>query len=689
MGWRIGIDTGGTFTDLVLFAEETGELISWKVSSTPEDPSLALATGIQEILGQRGLPAEALTYLGHGTTVATNAFLQAKGARTGLVTTAGFRDLLELGRQARPVLYDLRADKHPVIVPGALRKEVRERVTYDGSILRRLDEGDVRRAARELGDAEVEAVAVCLLFSFMNAEHERRVKAVMQARLPSAYVSVSSEIIPEFREYERMATTVLNAYLGPVVKRYMDRLADRLDALGLRVVPQITQSNGGIMSLGAASTRALETAFSGPASGVMGAAYVGRIAGFPDVISIDMGGTSADVAVVEGGRPKMTTSNTIGPYPARVAMVEVDTVGAGGGSLAYVDVAGALKVGPESAGADPGPACYGRGGSQPTVTDAHVVLGRIGATGFLSGRMHLDLRAAGRAVATIGDRLGMSPVEAAHGTLRVVNANMLRLMRKLSVERGYDPRDYALVAFGGCGPLHGGDLAEELGMRTVIVPENAGVLSALGQLLADVRADFVKTAIMTLEPAHMATLERCYRELEERARAWLSSEGIPEGRQKILRQSDARYVGQNWELTVDVPPGPLGVGGAETIVDSFHAAHERKYTYALRGRAVELINCRVTALGESPKPSLPEFPPADRGVEAARVGTRAVVWEGERPVETPVLVMDRLDPGHELAGPAIVEHFTATTALRPGDRARVDRYRNLIVEIRRNGGEAP
>jgi N-methylhydantoinase A len=688
MSWRIGIDTGGTFTDLVLFSEETGELVSWKVSSTPEDPSLALARGIEEILRRRGLPPGALTYLGHGTTVATNAFLQRQGARTGLVTTAGFRDLLELGRQARPALYDLRADKHSVIVPGALRKEVRERVAYDGSVVRPIREADVERAARELARAGVEAVAICFLFSFMNADHEARAKRIVQDRLPGAYVSISSEVIPEFREYERMATTVLNAYLGPVVQRYMDRLADRLTDMGLRVVPQITQSNGGIMSVRAASTRALETAFSGPASGVMGAAYVGGISGFPDVISIDMGGTSADVAVVEGGRPTMTTSSMVGPYPARIAMVEVDTVGAGGGSLAYVDLAGALKVGPQSAGADPGPACYGRGGREATVTDAHVVLGRIGATGLLAGRMSLDVEAGRRAVGVVGTRLGLSPVEAAHGTLRVVNANMLRLIRKLSVERGYDPRDYALVAFGGCGPLHGGDLAEELGMRTVIVPENAGVLSALGQLLADVRADFVRTTIMALEPGHMPDLERRYRELEARATTWLESEGIPAARRRILRHADARYVGQNWELTVDVPAGPLGPGSVDVVADAFHAAHERKYTYALRAHTVELINCRVTALGESPKPTLPEFPPATDRVDTAQVGRRPVVWEGERSVETPVHLMERLGPGHELAGPAIVEHLTATTALRPGDRARVDRYRNLIVEIRQTGGGA-
>jgi N-methylhydantoinase A len=686
MGWRVGIDTGGTFTDLVLFSEETGELASWKVASTPADPSLALATGIQEVLGRRGLPMEALTYLGHGTTVATNAFLEQKGARTGLLTTAGFRDLLELGRQARPHLYDLRADKHPVIVPGALRHEVRERLRSDGSAWRKLNEADVRRAARELAGAGVEAIAICFLFSFMNPAHEARAKRIVQRQLPGAYVSMSSEIIPEFREYERMATTVLNAYLGPVVARYMARLAERLTALGLRVVPQITQSNGGIMSVHAASTRALETAFSGPASGVMGAAYVGRLAGCPDLISIDMGGTSADVAVVEGGRPKMTTSSTIGPYPAKVPMVEVDTVGAGGGSLAVVDVGGALKVGPHSAGADPGPACYGRGGRRPTVTDAHVVLGRIGATGLLAGRMRLDVAAARRALAEIGERLSLSPVEAAHGVLRIVNANMLRLIRKLSVERGYDPRDYALVAFGGCGPLHAGDLAEELGTRTAIVPENAGVLSALGQLLADVRADFVRTAIQPVEPSRLPALEATYRELGARASAWLESEGVPPGRRRILRQADARYLGQNWELLIDLPAGPLRPASAGAIAEAFHAAHQRKYTYALRERTVELINCRVTALGEGPKPSLPEFPPAAEPVEAARIGARPVAWDGERLVETPVFLMDRLRPGHELRGPAIVEQFTATTALRPGDRARVDRYRNLIVTVRNGGG---
>ncbi|RMF89170.1 MAG: hydantoinase/oxoprolinase family protein, partial [Nitrospinota bacterium] len=414
---------------------------------------------------------------------------------------------------------------------------------------------------------------------------------------------------------------------------------------------------------------------------VIGAAYVGSLAGFDNVISLDMGGTSADVAVVEGGYPKMTTSNTIGPFPARVPMIEVDTVGAGGGSIAYVDMAGGLKVGPYSAGAVPGPACYGQGGTEPTVTDAHVVLGRIGDKGLLQGGMTLDVDAAHRAIRNLAERLGISPQQTAQGILRIAGANMLRLIRKLSVARGYDPRDYTLVAFGGCGPLHAVDLAEELGMRQVLVPEEAGVLSALGQLLADVRADFVRTVLRVICPAEMRYLTEVYTELEQQAISWLHEEGVPEPQRRVKRSADARYLGQNWELLIDIPAGPLEVETAETITQAFHLAHRRRYTYALPGHPVEVVNCRVTALGLTPKPRLPVFPEATTPIEEALVTRRPIIWEGE-PVETPVYTMHRLAPGHEIPGPAIIEQFTATIAIRPGDRGYVDRYRNVVITLR-------
>ena len=675
------MDTGGTFTDFVLYEDETGELLTWKTSSTPFDPSEAILTGALELLGRRNLNSQDVGYLGHGTTVATNAFLQGEGAVTGLITTSGFEDMLEIGRQARPHLYDLHADKLPSVVPGRRRLGVRERVDYQGRVLVPLDEDDVRRAIRSLGAQGAQAIAICFLHSWVNPEHERRVVSLIGEESPSVYVAASSEVLPEIREYERLSTTVLSASLGPIIARYADRLAERLRRADFRVVPQITQSNGGIMSLHAAGRRAVETAFSGPAAGVSGAAYVARIAGFPNVISLDMGGTSADIAVVEEGQAKVTTAKTIGPYPARVPMIDVDSVGAGGGSIAYVDLAGGLRVGPQSAGAVPGPACYGRGGTEPTVTDAHAVLGHFGKHGLLRGGIVLDLDSAYKAVTRLADRIALDPQQLAQGILRIADANMLRLIRKLSVTRGHDPRDYVLVAFGGCGPLHAADLAEELGIRQVLVPEGAGVLSALGQLVADIRADFVHTAMRTVQPLEMASLENLFTDLESRGAGWLEEEGVAPDQRSLARFADARYVGQNWELTIDMPPARFGSEAAAVIAHAFHAAHRRRYSYDLPDRRVEVVNCRVTALGLTSKPTLPKFPPAADGPEVARRETRSVVWP-TGPVETPVYGMDQLAPGHRIRGPAIIEQFTSTVVVRPGDVARIDPYRNVILQIK-------
>jgi N-methylhydantoinase A len=681
MAWRLGVDTGGTFTDLVLFAEDAGEIYTWKTASTPHDPSAAILKGVLDLLTQRDLLPMDITFLGHGTTVATNALLEGRSAVTGLLTTQGFEDMLEIGRQTRPHLYDLYADKPLALVPGRRRLGVPERLDFQGKVVIPLDETAARKAIRLLRAQGAQAVAICFLHSWLNPQHEQRVQTLVTEEFPEAYVVASSDVLPEIREYERLSTTVLSASLGPVVAHYMDRLQERLQGAGFQLVPQITQSNGGIMSVQAAKRRAVETAFSGPAAGVIGAAAVGNSAGFDHIISLDMGGTSADVAVVEGGRPKMTTSNTIGSFPARILTIEVDSVGAGGGSIASVDTVGGLTVGPRSAGAVPGPACYGRGGSEPTVTDAHVVLGHIGSEGLLRGKMGLDVHAAHHVVASLAEQLRLTPYQMAQGILHIANANMLRLIRKLSVARGYDPRDYVLLAFGGCGPLHAADLAEELGLHRVLVPEGAGVLSALGQLLADVRADFVCTTMRVIQPAEMTHLEEIYTALETRAVAWLEEEGVPQNQRVLRRSADARYLGQNWELLIDVPSETWRENAVETITRIFHTAHRQRYTYDLPDRLVEVVNCRVTALGHTPKPKLATFPEATASVKTAQVAVRPVFWE-EAPVKTVVYTMDRLAPGHVIDGPAIIEQFTATIAIRPGDVAQVDQYRNVIIQLR-------
>ncbi|WP_055575473.1 hydantoinase/oxoprolinase family protein, partial [Streptomyces albus] len=560
MTLRIGVDTGGTFTDVVAFDEETGALHVRKVSSTPDDPGLAIVEGLERILEQIGgrTPAD-VGYFAHGTTVGTNALLTRRGARTGVVTTRGFRDLLELGRGRRPRLYDLQADKPAPFAPRDLRLEVTERVRHDGSIETPLDEDEARAAARTLREAGVEAVAVCLLYSFLRPEHEQRIGEILAEELPGAHISLSSRVLPEFREYERLSTVVTNAYVGPVVAEYLAKLRQRLAERGLRAVPHVTQSNGGIIPFEAAEELPVRMVLSGPSTGVVGAAAICAAAGHPDIITFDMGGTSSDVSLVQGGVPKVTTGMELDGRPVRTPMLDIHTVGAGGGSLARVDAGGHLKVGPASAGADPGPACYGKG-SEATVTDADVVLHTLNPAYLLDGRMPVDEQASRAAVARIAERVGLGVEECAHGILRVVTANMARAIRVISVQRGYDPRDYTLVPFGGAGPLHASQLARELGMRTVLVPPTPGAQSALGLLMTDVRADFSRTRIQRVDGERAATAARLgalWAELEQEADAWFDAERIPEADRASERTAELRYAGQNYEIPVPVPGGPL------------------------------------------------------------------------------------------------------------------------------------
>ena len=482
MTWRVGVDSGGTFTDVCLFDETSGRIEVWKVASTPDDPSRAIAQGVEE--GMRrvgGVPGD-VVYFGHGTTVATNALIQHRGVPTGLVTTAGFRDLLEIGRQKRPDLYDLQVDKPPVLVARDLRLEVPERVRHDGTVETRLDEIAVREAARALKRAGVASVAVCFLYAFVRPEHERAARRILAEEFPEAFLSVSHEVAPEFREFERLSTAVVNAYLGPVMQGYIRRLADRLAALGMTARPHLTQSNGGVMGLEAAANLPVRMVLSGPSTGVVGAQAIGRMAGFPDLITFDMGGTSTDVALLQSGEPRLASESIVHGYPIKAPTLDIHTVGAGGGSIAHVDSGGLLKVGPRSAGADPGPVCYDRGNDAPTVTDANVVLGTLHPTHLLGGRMPIRRDRAIAAIERLARRLGMETMETAQGILSVVTANMAKAIRVISVQRGHDPRDYTLMAFGGAGPLHAARLARELEIRRVLVPRNPGILCAIGLL---------------------------------------------------------------------------------------------------------------------------------------------------------------------------------------------------------------
>lgn len=675
---RIGVDSGGTFTDVCLI-DPNGQLRTYKLSSSPHDPSEAIVAAVISLLDESGCPPTAVSYLGHGTTVATNALLEGKGVRVGLITTEGFRDLLELGRQRRPDLYDLQVDKPVPLVRRALRYEVPERVLATGGILRQLDREAVRRAVDALRSSGVEAVAVCFLYSYVVPEHERIAGELVAAAFPEAYLSLSHEVLAEFREYERLSTTVVNCYVGPIMSRYIQRLRDRFSERDIPVPSYITQSNGGIISLEVAARLPVRTVLSGPAAGVVGAIAVAEAAGITDVITFDMGGTSTDVALVTGGRAGVKMEQEVAGYPIRTPMLDIHTVGAGGGSLAWIDSGGHLKVGPQSAGADPGPACYGRGGTDATVTDANVTLGLLSRDALLGGRMPIDAVAADRAIETLAQQLGLRREDVAQGIIALATANMARAIRVISVERGYDPRDYTLVAFGGAGPLHAARLARELDIPRVLVPSIPGLLCAYGLLVADLRTDFSRTHVVPADAASLESVARIYDELVGQAHEWFEREEIECAARRVRRVADMRYVGQNYELSVELPDRPLATEDLPSILDAFHAAHEQAYGYAAPGEPVQFVTLRVEASGAVPKPELPRIA---RGgaLEDARVGTRrAYLPESGGWTAVPLYDRGRLGSGLRIPGPAIVEQMDTTVLILPGQVADVDEYGNLLL----------
>jgi N-methylhydantoinase A len=642
---RVGVDVGGTFTDLV--ALEGGRAVTAKVPSTPRDQSEGVMHALEVV------EAGAVTAFAHGMTVATNALLERRGARTALVTTEGFRDLIELARQDRPALYDLAERRPEPLVPRELRFTVRERMGPEGEIAP-LDEDSVREAVERLREAEVDAVAVCLLFAFLHPDHERRVGEAVREALGDVHVSLSSEVLPEFREYERFSTTVADAYLAPKLAAYLERLAGSADEAGVPA-PLVMQSSGGVLDVGAAAEQAAGCVLSGPAGGVVGAAHVARASGREDVLTFDMGGTSTDVAPVVGGEASTTTESVVAGVPIKLPMVDVHTVSAGGGSIAWADPGGALRVGPRSAGADPGPAAYGKGGEEPTVTDANVLLGYLGDGTELGGELRIDRGRAERALAGLGDALGLDPLDTALGVVRVANAEMGRALRVISVERGLDPREFALVAFGGAGGLHACALAEELGIPALLVPRAGGVLSALGLAMSDVRRDYVRPLLGG------ADAEAVFQALEEQARSDMDE---PE----LRRRADLRYRGQSFELTVDADD-------PDAVEDRFGEAHERRYGYRMDGEEVELVNARLVATQPVERPELSE--PDPDGDE--RAGTREANFDGDW-AEVPVFRRAGMGEGTRVEGPAIVEFPEATCVVRPGWAGAVDAAGTLVLE---------
>ncbi|HWK45456.1 MAG TPA: hydantoinase/oxoprolinase family protein [Stellaceae bacterium] len=681
MGWRVGVDSGGTFTDICLFDEASGRIEVWKVSSTPDDPSRGIAQGVEEGIGRVGALPGDIAYFGHGTTVATNALIQHRGAPTGLVTTDGFRDLLEIGRQKRPDLYDLQADKPEVLVSRALRLEVPERLRQDGTVEVPLDEAAMRRAARQLRAAGVKSVAICFLYGFVRPTHEQAALRILAEEFPEAFACASHEVAPEFREYERLSTTVVNAYLGPIMRSYIERLAGRLAELGVTATPHLTQSNGGVIGFDAAAKLPVRTVLSGPSTGVVGAQEVGRQAGFPDLITFDMGGTSTDVALLRGGSALLASEAVVHGYPIKAPMLDINTVGAGGGSIAFVDSGGLLKVGPRSAGAAPGPVCYDRGNTEPTVTDANVVLQTLNPTHLLGGRMAVRQDLARQAVGRLAERLGMDVMATAQGILSVVTANMARAIRVISVQRGHDPRDYTLIAFGGAGPVHAARLARELDISRILVPRNPGILCAMGLLLTDLRADFAATRLLPLAAGSLDAIDEVTAGLAARAEAWFAAEAIGPEARRVTRTVDMRYAGQNYELSVPLPAGRVTAASLDALAEGFAATHRRLYGFVAEGEAVQLVTFRIEAAGVVRKAAFQ--PRADAGPDAsdAIIGRRQV-WMPEAGgfVDCPVYDRDRLDAGNRVAGPAIVEQMDSTTVILPGMAAVVEPYLNLVLE---------
>ena len=650
---RLGVDVGGTFTDLV--ATVDGEVLTAKVPSTPADQSV----GVMASIRASELPPEGVAAFAHGMTVATNALLERRGARTALVTTEGFRDALEIGRQNRPSLYDLAQDRPPALIPRDLRFTVRERAGPEGELVP-LDETSVEEAVRALTAAAVEAVAVCLLFAFLHPAHERRVGEILRERLPGVHVSLSSEVLPEFREYERFATTAADAYLAPKLAAYLGNLAAKVEEAGLPA-PAVMQSSGGVTELAEAARAAGAFVLSGPAGGVVGAAYVAGASGYGNLLTFDMGGTSTDVAPVLDGNVATTTESVVAGVPVRLPMVDVHTVSAGGGSIAWVDEGGALRVGPQSAGADPGPAGYGKGGREPAVTDANLFLGYLPDGAELGGEVVLDAGLSREALESVGEKLGMDALETALGVVKVADVEMVRALRVISVERGLDPRDFVLVAFGGAGPIHACSVAEELGMQTVLVPKVSGVLSALGLAISDLRRDYVRPCLAPVRETDPTSLEEPFRDMERAAAADLEG---PE----FQRRADLRYRGQAFELTVDADE----LGELEA---RFHAAHERRYGFRMDDEPVELVNLRLVASVPGEKPELVERP----AETALRNSRRRANFDGEW---LDVSVFDRtsLGAGSEVEGACIVEFPEATCVVRPGWRGRIDDAGTLVLE---------
>jgi len=680
---RIGIDVGGTFTDVVL-VDKQGRFYRLKTPTTHHDLAEGVLTGLERILQESGQSIEGLRYLIHGTTIGTNAIVEGKGARAGLITTQGFEDVLEIRRVARPkeAAYDFEVDNPPPMVPRYLRKGIIERINSKGQVVVPLDENSVCEVVDFLKKEGVEAIVVSLLFSFLNPSHEQRVAEICRERFPEALVSLSSEVCPEFREYERTCTTTMNAYLGPVIHRYMDNLVSRLKEKYGEVELHIMASNGGSMPVELAKDYAANLINSGPAAGAMAAAFITKLIGKELAVGADMGGTTFDISIIDKGMPRTTTWGGVTEYPIKLPMVDMKTIGAGGGSIAWVDELGVLNVGPQSAGSEPGPACYGTGGELPTVTDANLVLGRLNPDYFNGGRQKLYPEKARQAIKLhVADKMGIPIEEAALGIIKIVNANMVKGISGSSVERGYDLREFILVAFGGAGALQAAEMARELHIPQVVIPPMGGLFSAVGLVVADIQHDYVKTVSKRQNEIQPEELLAAFQSLDEMGIQQLRDDRVDEENIELQWSADIRYEGQSWELNIPIAhASALGAEEMKNIESSFHEAHQRTYSYSNPGEMLEFVNLRARAIGRNPELTLPRYPAAPTPLSRA-LKERRTVWLESGPTEVPVYDRDRLGVGTSVAGPCLVEEDINTILVPTGDTGTIDEYQNFIIFV--------
>lgn len=692
--YRIGVDIGGTFTDGTLINTETGDITTSKVLTTPGDPSLGFIAAVRRLIVDQ-VPTSAVDHVVHATTVATNAIIEGKTAPTAFVTTSGFRDMLEIARQIRPSLYDLQFEKPPPLVPRRLCFEVPERLGAKGEVITQLDEDAVRAVAGQIRETGVKSVAVCLLHSYRNPVHENAVGKILEEEIPRVSVSLSSAVVPEFREYFRASTTVINAGVRPIVGQYLTTIEKRLREDGLNGDLLVMQSNGGVYTSAAAVKKPVFMVESGPAAGSVAAAAIGTALGHPDVISFDMGGTTAKASLIRGGRPSVTKDYTVGAaaqsgagafggasgYPVRTPVVDLVEVGAGGGSIGWVDSGGALRVGPHSAGASPGPACYGQGGELPTITDANLVLGRLDPAYFAGGEIPLDRDRAVQAIEQhCASKLGLSVEETALGIIEIATTAMVNALRLVSVQRGHDPRDFMLVAFGGAGPAHAVRIAEEVGVNRTLVPLEPGTASAMGLLATDIRLENTVTVINRVENLEPAQIAKSFEDMEQQGAEMLGHSAATHSGTRFERAIEMRYYGQSFELTVDAPEGEINSNWMSGLLEKFHAAHEQAYGFRVDAEPVEIVNLRSTAVGEIRKPGLKKLSSEGRSLDTALKSDRWVYFNSQSGfVKTPVYDRVRLPAGAEFDGPAIVEEKDSTTVVLPGWKTQIDLYGNMLI----------